>query len=169
MNQNIIFSKTKASLDTLKSHSLRIGSRLKFTYMLVDGQTTVGRLRKKTQVLSDLESYLEWLAMQGYIRVNSNDWDDIAFQNSGKELPDFIRSTDDPLKTIRSMLIDYTIMVLGKHAHKPVQIIRDAEPTFSGLYQATEKSVKTARLLIDEEDSEILKNKYNGILNIYQY
>lgn len=168
MDQNIVFYKTKASLDTLNKCALKINSRLKFTFMLVDGKSNVRLLCKKAQALPNLEYHLEKLALLGYIQVNDENWSDIEFHNAERSLSDIIQNTKNPLHIIKSMLIAYTIMTLGKHSKQTIKLFKESSESISSLYHASEKSIKITKFLINEDKAEELEVKHKTLLKLYK-
>jgi len=167
MNQDIVFTKTPDSLDRLKSRELHLSSKLKIVYLLIDGQSTLRQMHDKAKIFDDLEVHLEKLVNLGLIQVVNKDWGDIntdliTRNNSHRSLNSSAR-----LEKIRALLIDSTILILGKKSVKPVQIIREAYLTRRDLNRAAHQSTKTVRSLKNDKMAWELSRKFAAIFARY--
>ncbi len=147
MNPNIVFSRTPLGQQALSKRDTGLNKSLRLALILVDGHSDVNQLRLKAMTLKNLEQELETLALQGFIRANSQAWQDVA-----------------DVSSVKTKLIDAMILVLGDDANKLIKILKEAPDDIQGLESAVIRCKKIVGLTIDESRASELKKKCLEIL-----
>lgn len=149
MDNSDVPSKTEAGERALRERSGDLSRSLRTVLILVDGQSDVAGLHRKSAGMEGLDAALEELRERGLIRFGDE---------GGAAAP-----AADAVG-IKRQLIDAAREVLGKDADRVVKKLEAAPDTTDGILEVTRNCKKLVALIIDEDKAEELTARCERIL-----
>lgn len=154
MDSALVFSKTSKGEHEIESREYHLNQHHRIALILVDGHSDVAHLHHKAGGLTELESLLESLAVDGFISTDSPTWQ-----------PTLGTHNRDKLLSLKAELIDTAVMILGGEAGRVTRKLRDAVNDKDGLVYAVQQCKKLVSLTIDEEKASEFQKKCDALLN----
>ncbi len=139
-----VIRRTEKGEEELKTRKYGLPVRMRGVLVLVDGTSSLQKIKAKAYGMPDVDSAIESLLAEGYI----------------ESVADF----EDGVAVLKSRLIEAAGDVLGVKAEKVISRIEDAPDDIEGLRAAVEGSVKLVKLTIDEKKADELMKKAEEIL-----
>lgn len=170
MNADLVFSRTEKGNFEINSRKHQLPMRLRTVLILVDGKSNVNQLRDKASAISELEAFLENLALDGFISAKSPSWDRRLGLGRGVEYKGVDRRRrddggDSTFTGIKARLIDTAILTFGDSADNVVKKFMEAAPDWQGLENAITECTKLASLVYDDSTASEFKTKSWQILS----
>ncbi len=168
MNVDLVFSRTEKGNFEINSRKHQLPMRLRTVLILVDGKSNVNQLRDKASVISKLESFLEDLALDGFISAQSLSWDrrlGVGRRGKYKGVDRRGSGGDSTFTGIKARLIDTAILTFGDGAENVVKKFREASSDWRGLENAITECTKLAGLVYDDGAASEFKTKCRQILS----
>ncbi|MFQ5994245.1 MAG: hypothetical protein ACE5K1_04060 [Acidiferrobacterales bacterium] len=134
----------------------------------MDGRSTISQIHNKAIGLTELESSLENLAIQGFIRTNSRAWDRRVEGDRTHEYDGVERrrdGADTRFTPIRARLINTAILTFGPNAENVVGHFRDAPGDWRGLEAAISECAQLARRAFGRDTAKQFEGKCWQILS----
>ncbi|MDH3671289.1 MAG: hypothetical protein OES46_08995 [Gammaproteobacteria bacterium] len=170
MNTDLVFSRTQKGNFEINSRKHQLPMRLRTVLILVDGTSNVNQLRDKASAIPEFESFLEDLALDGFISAQLPSWDrrleiDKRGKYEGADRRSRDGSGDSTFTGIRARLIDTAILTFGDGAENAVKKFRKASSDWQGLENAITECAKLAGLVYDDSTASQFKTKCWRILS----
>lgn len=170
MNSDLVFSRTEKGNFEINSRKHQLPMRLRTVLILVDGRSNVNQLHDKASAISELENFLENLALDGFISVQSSSWDRRLGVGSHSEYEGIDRRTrggsgDSTFTGIKARLIDTAILTFDDSAENVVRKFREASSDWQGLENAITECTKLVGLGYDDNTASEFKTKCWQILS----
>ena len=143
MNSDLIFIRTSKGQEELDTWKYKLPAALRRVLILVDGRSTVAELHEKALVYEGLESSLEQLSRDSFIKAGT------AADGNEEKTPQGDQAG------LKWQLVDLAREVLGNGgADKVSKKLLTAADTHEGLHSAVENCGKLIRLTISEAKAE---------------
>ncbi len=139
-----VIRRTDKGEEEVKTRKHGLSLRMRGVLILVDGTSSLQKIRDKAYGMPDVDSAIESLLSEGYIEP--------------------VADSEDGLAVHKSMLVEAAREILGEKAEKVVSRIEAAPDDIEGLMAAVEGSVKLVKLTIDEKKAEELMKKAEEVL-----
>ena len=160
MDRKLVFRRTEKGDAEFKERKYGLAQKLRTVLILIDGSKDVADLHQYAEgIISDLDAKLEELAIEGFIECDGVAWHSVHGHQDAEG-----QQVEDDLEEIRSRLIDTAIMVLGKQSDALVKKLDAADATLESLTEAVERCCKISSLIIDKDQCDELRQKFERIL-----
>jgi hypothetical protein len=169
MHTDLVFSRTEKGNFEINSRKHQLPMRLRTVLILVDGKSNVNQLHDKASAISELENFLENLALDGFISAQSSSWDrrlGVGKRGKYKGVDRRGSGNGDPTFTgIKARLVDTAILTFGDGAGNVVKKFREAPSDWQGLGNAITECTKLAGLVYDDSTASEFRTKCWQILS----
>lgn len=169
MNTQLVFTRTDKGKDELDARTYHLPRKLRTVLILVDGKSSLAKLREKAMGLAELEGSLEDLALSGFIRPNTRSWDRRLGDGEGRrdhyegdERRRYDR--DSAFTPIRARLIDLAILTFGAGAENFVGKFRQAPGNWKGFEAAIAECRSLVAAVFDEKRAGEFESKCWSVL-----